>query len=398
MTTLSRQRKVIGVGNAGVGILDRLIVENPGISGLMIINNDNESLGASIVRGKISLPEGDPRDGFLMIEEEFSKSIEGSLSILLCGGLGGGTTSLLIPLLAARAKTMGIVTLGCVSLPFGFEGKQKKELAHASLKKLQGVCDAVAVIENDRLTGSDPTKSTVGSAFQISDELLLSSMKAIQGMIATAGPVKITRHDLATVLGKAATLHFGHGRSEGANRLHEALERALHSPLMKEKGGRSVIGDARMILLLLRGPNDLSFAEMQVAVEDIERMAGKGCVVKVGVDTTAEATAGLEVFIMAASDRSELSLERKSPEEVARDASPATTVSIRTKKETSAKSKLTTPAAKSTATYNQTQGMFELNPYQRGRFDKSEPTIFDGEDLDVPTFLRRGIKLVFPPK
>jgi cell division protein FtsZ len=398
VTTLSRQRKVIGVGNAGVGILDRLIVETPGISGLMIINNDHESLGASIVREKISLPKGDPRDGFLMIEEEFSKSIEGSLSILLCGGLGGGTTSLLIPLLAARAKTMGIVTLGCVSLPFGFEGKQKKELAHASLKKLQGVCDAVAVIENDRLTGSDPTKSTVGSAFQISDELLLSSMKAIQGMIATAGPVKITRHDLATVLGKAATLHFGHGRSEGANRLHEALERALHSPLMKEKGGRSVIGDARMILLLLRGPNDLSFAEMQVAVEDIERMAGKGCVVKVGVDTTAEATAGLEVFIMAASDRSELSLERKSPEEVARDASPATTVSIRTKKETSAKSKLTTPAAKSTATYNQTQGMFELNPYQRGRFDKSEPTIFDGEDLDVPTFLRRGIKLVFPPK
>ena len=389
---------MIGVGNAGVGILDRLIVENPGISGLMIINNDNESLGASIVREKISLPEGDPRDGFLMIEEEFSKSIEGSLSILLCGGLGGGTTSLLIPLLAARAKTMGIVTLGCVSLPFGFEGKQKKELAHASLKKLQGVCDAVAVIENDRLTGSDPTKSTVGSAFQISDDLLLSSMKAIQGMIATAGPVKITRHDLATVLGKAATLHFGHGRSEGANRLHEALERALHSPLMKEKGGRSVIGDARMILLLLRGPNDLSFAEMQVAVEDIERMAGKGCVVKVGVDATAEATARLEVFIMAASDRSELSLERKSPEEVARDASPATTVSIRTKKETSAKSKPTTPAAKSTATYNQTQGMFELNPYQRGRFDKSEPTIFDGEDLDVPTFLRRGIKLVFPPK
>jgi cell division protein FtsZ len=91
-------------------------------------------------------------------------------------------------------------------------------------------------------------------------------------------------------------------------------------------------------------------------------------------------------------------MEGKSLEEVARDVSPTTTTSLRAKKETGAKSKLTTPTAKSPATLNQTQGMFELNPYQRGRFDKSEPTIFDGEDLDVPTFLRRGIKLVFPPK
>ena len=398
MTTLSRPRMVIGVGNAGVGILDRLNIENPGMTGLMIINNDSESLGASIVTKKITLPYGDVRDGFLSVEEDFAKSIEGSASVLLCGGLGGETASVMIPLLAARAKTMGLVTLACVGIPFGFEGKQKGELANSALKKLRGVCDSVAVIENDRLTGSDPTQSSVGTAFQLSDDLLYSSVRALQGMLITAGPMKITRGDLALALGDATPMNFGYGRAEGGNRLHEALERALRSPLMKKKEGPSVIGDARMILLLLRGPKDLSFAEMQVALEEVERIAGKKCQIKVGVDVSALSVSELEIFIIATPDAPDLSVEEKKLEEVLDKDSPMASTKGRPKKEIATRVKQHAVVAKSNSMNNQTQGVLELDSYQRGRFDKSEPTIVEGEDLDVPTFLRRGIKLVTPSK
>jgi cell division protein FtsZ len=398
MTGQLRQRMLIGVGNAGVGILDRLNIENPGVTGTLIINNDPESLGASIVTKKMTLPPGDVREGFLSIEDDFVKAIEGSASVLFCAGLGGDTASLMIPLLAARAKTMGLVTLACVGIPFGFEGKQKRELANSALKKLHGVCDAVAVIENDRLTGTDPTQTSVGSAFQLSDDLLYSSVRAVQGMLITTGPMKITRGDLALALGKASPMHFGHGRSEGGNRLHEALERALRSPLMKKKEGLPVISEAGMILLLLKGPKDLSFAEMQVAVEEIERIAGKKCQIKVGVDANLFSTSELEIFIIVTTDESEVSEQENNFAGVVLKDSPVTSTQMRPKREIANKAKQTTPAVKSTSATNQTQGVLELNSYQRGRFDKSEPTIFEGEDLDVPTFLRRGIKLVAPPK
>jgi len=159
-----------------------------------------------------------------------------------------------------------------------------------------------------------------------------------------------------------------------------------------------VIGDARMILLLLRGPKDLSFAEMQVALEEVERIAGKKCQIKVGVDVSALSVSELEIFIIATTDSPDLSVEEKKVEGVLDKHSPMASTQGRQKKEIATRVKQQAVVAKSNSISNQTQGVLELDSYQRGRFDKSEPTIVEGEDLDVPTFLRRGIKLVTPSK
>ena len=397
-TSNSQRRIVIGVGNAGVAVLDRIAVENPGLKELIVINNDSESLAASVVANRITLPQGEKADGFLAIKEEFGAAIRGAASVIFCGGLGGEMGSFLLPALAARTKSDGITTLATVGIPFAFEGRQKRESANAALKKLHGLCDAVAVIDNDMLSGGTPSTAAVGASFAAADRTLQSSLRALQGMLLTNGPVKITRNDLAAVLGgHGGATHFGHGRAKGPNRLHEAWEETLKSPLLILPGkGGSSLKQASAALLLLRGPSDLSFAEVQRAVTEVERIAGDRCQVKVGVLAEGESGGLLEIFLMTSSAGAARSKEQASelPLAIPQPAPLPTHVGAEVKTVPRSETSKAKPAKINIG--KQTQGVLNLESYQRGRFDKSEPTIVAGQDLDIPTFIRKGIKLPLP--
>jgi cell division protein FtsZ len=414
---------IIGVGNAGVTVLDHLAVGNPSMQGLMVVNNDSESLTASVVTDRISVPEGDLGEGFVAIDREFGGAVEGAATVVLCGGLGGETGSFLLPALAILAKSAGITVAACVGMPFSFEGRGKKEAATAALEKLYTVCDAVAVIENDRLSGGTPSTAAVGEAFALSDGTLLASLLTIHRMLSTSGPVKINRSDLKHVLGvPGAITLFGSGSAERSNRLHEALERALRSPLLnvpaKTTPGSALAG-ASPVLLLLEGPPDLSFAEVQAAVGEIERIGGERCQIKTGVHADRPSGSPITISVVASSGgerpsdkpvaprvaAAEVRPERQSvptyeePTSTATPQTPKTTPpapkTIPQARPDSAPSNPTTPR-KTTA--KQTQGTLDLDTQQRGRFDKSEPTIVAGEDLDIPTFMRKGIKLTPPQR
>ncbi|MFZ0435149.1 MAG: hypothetical protein WAL87_04155 [Chthoniobacterales bacterium] len=426
MSAPVHRRLIIGVGNAGVTVLDLLAVGNPSMKGLMVVNNDSESLTASVVTDRIAVPEGDPREAFVAIDGEFGGAIAGAATVVLCGGLGGEMGSFLLPALAILAKSAGITVAACVGMPFSFEGRGKKEAATAALEKLYTVCDAVAVIENDRLSGGTPSTAAVGEAFALSDKTILASLLAIHRMLSTSGPVKITRSDLKHVLGvPGAITLFGSGSAEGSNRLHEALERALRSPLLNAPGKTnpgSALAGASPVLLLLEGPPDLSFAEVQVAVGEIERIGGERCQIKTGVHADRPSGSPITISVVASSGgerpsdkpvapriaAAEVRPERQSApldEETAPTATPQTPKTtppapktiptIPQAKPDSSPSTSTTPR-KTTA--KQTQGTLDLDTQQRGRFDKSEPTIVAGEDLDIPTFMRKGIKLTPPQR
>ena len=395
--TNSPRRILVGIGNAGVSVLDRIAVDYPGLSGLVVINNDGESLSASVVPKRIEFPDGDMADGFLAIEEEFGAAISGAASVIFCGGLGGGIGSFLIPALAARAKSDGITTLAGVGIPFAFEGKQKRGIASAALGKLYELCDAVAVIDNDRLSGGTPSTAAVGEAFATADRTLQAALLALQGMLSTYGPVKITRNDLALVLGDHGCItHFGHGRGQGANRLHEAMEAVLKGPLLTIPGKGTALKQAGTVLLLLSGPSDLSFAEVQRAVSEIERIAGDRCQIKVGVHAEGSPEASLELFLMTSSGGVFRGREKNIETRIANNSGSGIPsqkeegVAIAPKSDPSKAKPAKTNAVK------QTQGVLDLESYQRGRFDKSEPTIVAGQDLDIPTFIRKGIKLASP--
>jgi cell division protein FtsZ len=406
---LSR-RLIVGVGNAGVTVLDLLAMSEPGLKGLLAVNNDAESLAGTVVRNRLNVPAGDPADGFLAVDEEFGKAVAGSSTVVLCGGLGGETASFLLPALAIHAKSNGITVAACVGMPFPFEGSRRTEQAEAALGKLHAVCDAVAVIANERLSGGTPSASAVVEAFALADRTLLSCTRALHGMLATSGPVRITRADLKNVLGVPGTrILFGSGTASGSNRLHAALEAALSSPLLIQQGksspGSALLG-VKTVLLLLQGPSDLSFAEVQTAVAGIERIAGDRCLIKTGVLATLAAGAPLTLSIIASSV--EATKIPKEPDGPTSEVPPQkiTTQKIKPSPSTTEGDppqlirKLAKPSAALShqpSPSKQTQGTLDLDTYQRGRFDKSEPTIVAGEDLDVPTFLRKGIKLS-PPR
>lgn len=430
MSTSPSRRILVGIGNAGVTVLDLLSVEYPGMTGLLAVNNDPDSLNASIVRDKIEVPEGDPGEGFRVIDDEFGRTVEGASAVILCGGLGGETGSFLLPALAIRAKSAGLTTMACVGMPFSFEGKHKRDLAERALEKLQEICDAVVVIGNDQLSGGSPSIAAVGEAFVLSDRTLLAALLALTGMLSTSGPVKITRADIHHVLGKpGAITHFGFGKAEGSNRLHEALERALKSPLLTLPGKGSALKESSMILLLLRGAKDISFAEVQAVVGKIEQIAGDNCQIKVGVHADGPLGSALELYLLASSGgtvrkpaKPSESNETGEPNSAISPISPISPVSqIGTKLPQPSRGEeissghsegekgadelfpvQTKPTSKSgkkaAATSKQMQGTLALDTYQRGRFDKSEPTIVEGEDLDIPTFLRKGIKLNPPTR
>ena len=413
------RRLIIGVGNAGVTVLDLLALEHPSSKGLVVVNNDGESLAASVVTDRVAVPEGDPKEAFLAIDRKFEEVLAGASTVVLCGGLGGESGSFLLPALAILAKSAGITVAACVGMPFSFEGRGKRELAAEALQKLYGVCDAVAVIENDRLSGGSPSTAAVGEAFALSDRTLLGSLRAIHGMLSTSGPVKITRSDLKGLLAiPGASTLFGAGTAEGSNRLHEALEKAFKSPLLNLPGKStpaSALAGASSVLLLLHGPSDLSFAEVQIAVGEIERIAGERCQIKTGVHADLPAGSPITLSIISSSGGStstEKPANTRLPErEIAPKKVPAwevtpgksggdefteigsATVSPSAPTAAPATAKKTNPT---TPTNKQTQGTLDLEPAQRGRFDKSEPTIVAGEDLDIPTFMRKGIKLTPP--
>jgi cell division protein FtsZ len=408
MSTTKPKIMIVGIGNSGVTVLDQLAVANPGMGGLLVVNNDPESLLASVVPDRIAVPEGDPGDGFVAIDEEFGKAVAGANAVLLCGGLGGATGSFMLHALTVHAKSAGIPTMACVGMPFAFEGRQRREEAERALQKLHAVCDAVVMVDNDRLSGGAPSSAAVGEAFGLADRTLLSSLVALRGMLLTSGPVKITRTDLHSVLGVPGALtHFGFGSAAGANRLYEAVEKALKAPLLLLQG-KPALREAQTILLYLRGPSDVSFAEVQIAVAEIERIAAPGCHIKVGVSAEAPEGSPLELFITTSSGGSRTSerVEKvtKTPpllgvtSERATTATPPIMTPIRSRETTNPIASASTkqPKTEVKPSTKQMQATLDLEAPQRGRFDKSERTIVNGEDLDVPTYIRRGIKLTSP--
>ena len=399
------RRLIVGVGNAGVTVLDMLAMAEPSLKGLLAVNNDPESLAGTVVRDRLTVPAGDPADGFLAIDEEFGKAVAGASFVVFCGGLGGETASFLLPALAILAKSSGVTVAACVGMPFAFEGKHRTELAETALGKLHAVCDAVVVIANERLSGGTPSTAAVGEAFALADRTLLSCSRVLHGMLSTSGPVRITRADLKVVLGAfGAKVLFGSGSASGSNRLHEALEAAFSSPLLIQQGkttpGSALLG-VKTVLLLLQGPSDLSFAEVQTAVSGIERIAGDRCQIKTGVLATLAAGSPLTLSIISSSGEGTQIAKAEAPaseilpeaiESSAGTALPKEALAQPIRKTT----KPSTATTRQSSPSKQTQGTLDLDTYQRGRFDKSEPTIVAGEDLDVPTFLRKGIKLSQP--
>jgi cell division protein FtsZ len=429
--------KILGLGGAGGNTLDRLVID--GIEGASIIalNTDVQSLNGCVAPQKIHLGKsvtrglgagGDPEIGYEAAEEaatDIKAAVDGADMVFLCVGLGGGTGSGAAPLIAHMARGAGAMVVAFATMPFSFEGKRRRTQAAESLAQLEEQADLVICFENDRMGEAIAPTAGVQQAFVAADHILSQSIHAIAAVVRRGGIIPTGLDELAAALRRQhPRCIFGHGESEGANRAHEALTRALKSPLM-DKG--KMLADCRSVVVHIAGGTDITIQEITTLMEEFNRHVGEDTRIDFGLGTDAKLGRRLCVTIIsstgaplpAATPLARPSVSRTPapveqvraavpvaaelleedfeedihPAPAAREPEPA--APVKTTAAPAAYNTRKTPVEKVTATAKKEEKaeQMTLEPANRGRFEKSEPTIVDGQDLDVPTFLRKNLKL-----
>ncbi len=269
------QIKVVGCGGAGNNTITRLM--QVGIVGAetVTINTDAQDLLYSDSDKKVLIGKeltsglgagADPKIGMEAAKEskeEIKRALQGADMVFLTCGLGGGTGTGSIPVVADVAKKLGALTVAIVTLPFGMEGRQRMANAQDGLTNLESVADTLIVIPNDRLLEIVPDVS-LATAFKVSDEILVNAVKGITELVTKPGLVNLDFADVRTIMGEGGLAMIGMGESDTENRAFEAVEKALNNPLLTVD-----INGAKGALVNVIGGPEITIRESQQIVEAV---------------------------------------------------------------------------------------------------------------------------------
>jgi cell division protein FtsZ len=269
--------KVIGVGGSGKGAINHMIQNGTSGVDFIGVNADVQDLHHSLAEKKIHIGKNftkglgagmDPEKGHRAAEEtkeELHEAIAGADMVFIACGMGGGTGTGASPVIAKIAREEGILTIGVVTKPFFFEGRERMRIAEEGLAELEKEVDAMIVIPNDRILASVDQKTSVRDAFAMCNEVLRQAVEGISDLITTPGTYgNIDFADIKTILQNSGTALMGVGIAAGERRAQEAATRAINSPLLDIS-----IAGAKGVLFSISGSEDLSMWEMQEAAKII---------------------------------------------------------------------------------------------------------------------------------
>jgi cell division protein FtsZ len=272
--------KVVGIGGGGVNAVNRMIEE--GLRGVefIAINTDAQALlmsdadvkldvGRELTRG---LGAGaNPDIGTKAAQDhrdEIEEVLKGADMVFVTAGEGGGTGTGGAPVVAEVARSLGTLTIGVVTRPFGFEGKRRAAQADAGIEKLRAEVDTLIVIPNDRLLSISDRHVSVLDAFKAADQVLLSGVQGITDLITTPGLINLDFADVKSVMSGAGSALMGIGTARGDDRAVAAAEMAISSPLLEAS-----IDGAHGVLLSIQGGSDLGLFEINEAAQLVANSA-----------------------------------------------------------------------------------------------------------------------------
>ena len=272
--------KVVGIGGGGVNAVNRMIEE--GLRGVefIAINTDAQALlmsdadvkldvGRELTRG---LGAGaNPDIGAKAAEdhrEEIEEVLKGADMVFVTAGEGGGTGTGGAPVVASVARSLGALTIGVVTRPFGFEGKRRAGQADTGIERLRSEVDTLIVIPNDRLLSISDRHVSVLDAFKSADQVLLSGVQGITDLITTPGLINLDFADVKSVMSGAGSALMGIGSARGDDRSVAAAEMAISSPLLEAS-----IDGAHGVLLSIQGGSDLGLFEINEAAQLVSNSA-----------------------------------------------------------------------------------------------------------------------------
>lgn len=275
--------KVIGVGGGGSNAVNHMF--NQGIVGVdfIVCNTDRQALDKSPVPMKIqlgasltdgcgagSIPEIGKNSAIENIDEIRAILSNGTKMVFVTAGMGGGTGTGAAPVVAQIAKEMGILTVGIVTVPFGFEGRKRRQQAEEGLDEMRKNVDTLLVINNERLREISGNLS-IGNAFSQADDVLTMAAKGIAEVISVTGNINVDFNDVNTVMKNSGVAIMGSAIAGGENRAIEAVQQALSSPLLNDN---DISGAKYVLLNITYGDNEVLMDEITAITDFIQDEAG----------------------------------------------------------------------------------------------------------------------------
>lgn len=413
--------KIIGVGGAGTNTVDRLQLHESGKAQLAAINTDAQALAASPIPEKVmigrSVTRGLSTGGSVELGKKAAETDSAAILNLVSGmdlvfilvGLGGGTGSGAAPIVARAARDQGALVVAFATQPFSLEGGGRLEVAEEALGELRRHSDAVIPLPNDLLLQQAAEDATVLDAFEQADAWIGCGVRSICSMLFETGLINV---DFATLrkafCAEGGKTLFGLGRAEGDDFVEKALEDLamcplLHTPEYARKADR--------LLVNIIGGTDLGIAHVNKIMAAVTERFGSKADTVLGAVIDDSLRRAVEICVIGTTDvGGRGSYVRKPSKTLVNKPKPPAPkpfpeieerepeLSISDK---GSRSKSSSPRvhqsklrrSKEDMLIDQEEFLFVSEQEQRGYFDKTDRNLFEGEDLDVPTYLRRGIRV-----
>ncbi|MBQ4157713.1 MAG: cell division protein FtsZ [Clostridia bacterium] len=272
--------KVVGVGGAGTNAVNRMVDSGLRNVEFIAVNTDKQALALSKATIKIQIGEkltkgvgagANPDIGKRAAEEsreELANTLKGADLVFVTCGMGGGTGTGAAPVIAEIARDLGILTIGVVSKPFMFEGRQRMKNAENGIDQLKANVDTLVVVPNEKLLSIVSKGTTMTEAFKIADDTLRQGIQGISDLIAVPAMINLDFADVRTVMESRGLAHMGIGSGTGENRMVEAAKQAVSSPMLETS-----IDGARAVLINITGGPDTSIIEVNEAAQLITQAA-----------------------------------------------------------------------------------------------------------------------------
>jgi len=402
--------KVVGVGGAGGNTVNSII--EIGCQGIecIVVNTDTQALELSKAPYKIQIgikstkglgTGANPEIGKRAAEEDIDKvmeAIDNADIVFLAGGMGGGTGSGALPVIAQALRKKGILSVAIITKPFLFEGKRRERVAKEAIDNLKQIVDTLIVMPNQKLLEVTEQNIPMIEAFALINDVLSQSVRGISDIIAKPGHINVDYADVRTIMKDTGLAVMGTGKASGQTRAKDAAQQAISSPLLENM---HIVG-AHGVLLNITGGNNLGLHEISEAASVIYEQAHEDANIIIGSvidenlsdevivtiiatgfaqqsqsdnDCKVEETLQVRATVL---DRSDQPIEdEKSKQDTTTVADP-----VETEKTLTAQQEETNKHDQELSTENNTD---ENNVGD----DKKNSIIIDPNDLDIPTFLRK---------
>ena len=369
--------KVVGVGGSGGAAINRMLREKVRGIEFIAINTDVQALQQSIADVKLQIGREvtrglgagmNPDLGARSAEEnedEIRKVISDADMVFITCGLGGGTGTGAVPIIADIARSSGALTVAVVTKPFKFEGLQRRSIADVGFEKLVDKVDTIITIPNDRLLQVVDKKTSLLEAFSVADEVLHQGVLGISELITIPGMINVDFADVRAVMADAGSALMGIGIASGDNRAINAARSAVESPLLEVS-----IDGARGVLFVVTAGPSLSMHEINEAAEVITASSDPDAKIIFGTVIDEKMGDELKVTVIATGFRSFQEKKVSEP-------------SVTTSKE---------PVYSPETVQHQDEPRRERRVFVKQKESVEDPPIEVEDELDIPTFIRNRMK------